>query len=83
MCPPHVQVLKKAGLDGKDTVFLFTDSQIVQESFLEDINNILNAGEVRPLQGSMISLTAASPQLPAASHFAASQQPTHTSTKPT
>jgi dynein heavy chain, axonemal len=39
-------VLKKAGLDGKPTVFLFTDTQIVQESFLEDVNNILNAGEV-------------------------------------
>ncbi len=31
-------------MEGKDTVFLFTDTQIVQESFLEDINNILNAG---------------------------------------
>ena len=40
------KVLKKAGLDGKDTVFLFTDTQIVQEAFLEDINNILNSGEV-------------------------------------
>ncbi|GAX80571.1 hypothetical protein CEUSTIGMA_g8008.t1 [Chlamydomonas eustigma] len=40
------KVLKKAGMDGKDTVFLFTDTQIVQESFLEDINNILNSGEV-------------------------------------
>lgn len=41
------RVLKKAGMEGKDTVFIFTDTQIVQESFLEDINNILNAGEVR------------------------------------
>jgi hypothetical protein len=24
-----------AGMDGKDTVFLFTDTQIVMESFLE------------------------------------------------
>lgn len=35
-----------AGVAGKDTVFLFTDTQIVQEEFLEDINNILNSGEV-------------------------------------
>jgi len=39
-------VLKRAGKDAADTVFLLTDTQIVQESFLEDINNILNAGEV-------------------------------------
>ncbi len=34
-------------MEGKNTVFLFTDTQIIQESFLEDINNILNSGEVR------------------------------------
>jgi len=38
------RVLKKAGLEGRDTVFLFSDTQIVQESFLEDINSILNSG---------------------------------------
>merc|ERR1740138_594569 len=36
----------KAGVGGKHTVWLFTDTQIVNDSFLEDINNILNAGEV-------------------------------------
>jgi dynein heavy chain len=41
------KVLLKAGLEGKETTFLFTDTQIVVESFLEDINNILNSGEVR------------------------------------
>lgn len=40
------RVLKKAGMEGKPTVFLFTDTQIVYESFLEDLNNILNSGEV-------------------------------------
>ncbi|KAL1130882.1 hypothetical protein AAG570_012123 [Ranatra chinensis] len=35
-----------AGGLNEDTVFLFTDNQIVQEEFLEDINNILNSGEV-------------------------------------
>ena len=34
---------------GKATVFLFTDTQIVTESFVEDINNILNSGEVPAL----------------------------------
>ena len=29
------KVLMMAGMDGKDTVFLFTDTQIVMESFLE------------------------------------------------
>ena len=27
-------------------MFLFSDTQIVKESFLEDINNLLNIGEV-------------------------------------
>ena len=29
------KVLKRTGLEGKHTVFLFTDTQIVQENFLE------------------------------------------------
>jgi dynein heavy chain, axonemal len=45
------RVLKRAGVHGKDTVFLFTDTQIVKEAFLEDINNILNSGEVPNLMG--------------------------------
>lgn len=32
------------GVKNEDTVFLFTDAQILQEEFLEDINNILNSG---------------------------------------
>ncbi|KAL3846382.1 hypothetical protein ACJMK2_017380 [Sinanodonta woodiana] len=36
----------QAGVDNKPTVFLFSDTQVVQEGFLEDINNILSSGEV-------------------------------------
>lgn len=35
-----------AGVENKPTVFLFNDTQVVMESFLEDINNILSSGEV-------------------------------------
>ncbi|RLO04474.1 hypothetical protein DYB28_010789, partial [Aphanomyces astaci] len=38
--------LMKAGVDEKPTVFLFSDVQIVHEIMLEDINNILNTGDV-------------------------------------
>ena len=38
-------LLQQSGLEGEKIAFLFTDSQI-QESFLEDINNLLNSGEV-------------------------------------
>ncbi|KAJ1537226.1 Dynein heavy chain 7, axonemal [Nowakowskiella sp. JEL0078] len=40
------KILKKAGGQGKPTIFLFSDTQIQEEGFLEDINNILNSGEV-------------------------------------
>ncbi|KAK6493365.1 dynein heavy chain 6 [Huso huso] len=40
------KLYKLAGVEGKDMVFLFTDTQIVVEEFLEDINNMLNSGEV-------------------------------------
>ncbi|XP_072930463.1 dynein axonemal heavy chain 6 isoform X2 [Epargyreus clarus] len=36
----------RAGVANEDTVFLFTDTQITKEEFLEDINNMLNSGEV-------------------------------------
>jgi dynein heavy chain len=38
--------MKKAGVEGKSTVFLFSDTQIKNESFVEDINMILNTGDV-------------------------------------
>ncbi|KAI8799348.1 dynein heavy chain and region D6 of dynein motor-domain-containing protein, partial [Cladochytrium replicatum] len=34
------------GLSGKPTVFLFTDTQILSNSFLEDVSNILSSSEV-------------------------------------
>ncbi|TPX68902.1 hypothetical protein SpCBS45565_g02819 [Spizellomyces sp. 'palustris'] len=40
------KLYKSAGGLGKPTVFLFSDTQCQEESFLEDINNMLNAGEV-------------------------------------
>ncbi|KAI8896128.1 dynein heavy chain and region D6 of dynein motor-domain-containing protein [Globomyces pollinis-pini] len=40
------KVLFGSGLDGKPIVFLITDTQIISESCLEDINNILNGGDV-------------------------------------
>ena len=40
------EILMNAGAKNLSTVFLFSDSQIVTETFLEDINNILNSGEV-------------------------------------
>lgn len=35
----------RAGVSYEDTVFLFTDTQITKEGFLEDINNMLNSGK--------------------------------------
>ncbi|MEW5317509.1 MAG: hypothetical protein WDW38_008798 [Sanguina aurantia] len=40
------RVLRQAGASAIPTVFLFSDTQLKEESFLEDINNILNTGEV-------------------------------------
>ncbi|KAI9224248.1 dynein heavy chain and region D6 of dynein motor-domain-containing protein [Blastocladiella britannica] len=40
------KLYRLAGLEGKNTVFLLTDTQIKTEAFLEDINGILNTGDV-------------------------------------
>ena len=40
------RLLIKAGSEGKQTTFLFSDNQIKDESFVEDINMILNTGDV-------------------------------------
>ena len=38
--------LMEAGCDNKPTSFLFVDTQIINEQMLEDINNVLNSGDV-------------------------------------
>ncbi|XP_074179212.1 dynein axonemal heavy chain 3 [Rhinolophus sinicus] len=40
------KVMLQVGVATKSTVFLFTDSQIKDESFIEDINMLLNTGDV-------------------------------------
>ncbi|XP_067907506.1 dynein axonemal heavy chain 1 [Heterodontus francisci] len=39
-------ILMKAGIQYQQLTFLFVDTQIKDESFLEDVNNILNSGDV-------------------------------------
>ena len=39
-------LLMQTGLEEKQTAFLFSDNQIIVESFMEDINNILNTGDI-------------------------------------
>jgi dynein heavy chain len=39
-------VMLDAGCDDLPVSFLFSDAQIVEESFLEDINNILSSGDI-------------------------------------
>ncbi|XP_046897139.1 dynein axonemal heavy chain 12 [Hypomesus transpacificus] len=39
-------LFKNAGVKGQKTVFLLTDAQIKEEAFLEDVDSVLNTGEV-------------------------------------
>ncbi len=48
-CAVFQDLLKQTGGAGKGTVFLITDTQIKEESFLEDIDSLLNTGEVPQL----------------------------------
>uniref|UniRef100_A0A8B9L9M7 Dynein axonemal heavy chain 12 n=1 Tax=Astyanax mexicanus TaxID=7994 RepID=A0A8B9L9M7_ASTMX len=41
-----LKVQGKAGVKGQKTVFLLTDAQIKEEAFLEDVDSVLNTGEV-------------------------------------
>ena len=52
-------------MENKETVFLFSDTQIKQESFLEDVNNLLSSGvvpglflddELAPLRDSVVHI---------------------------
>lgn len=38
--------MKNAGLEQKQTIFLFSDTQILRESMVEEVCNILNNGEI-------------------------------------
>ena len=40
------ELMIKTGVKGERVAFLFTDTQVVSDDFLEDINNVLNTGEV-------------------------------------
>jgi len=39
-------MMKKAGAEGVQTVFLFSDQQIKDEAYVEDINMILNTADI-------------------------------------
>ena len=40
------EIMFLTGIDGVKVAFTLTDSQILFESMLEDINNVLNTGEI-------------------------------------
>uniref|UniRef100_A0A8C4Z8H0 Dynein, axonemal, heavy chain 2 n=1 Tax=Gadus morhua TaxID=8049 RepID=A0A8C4Z8H0_GADMO len=40
------KLYRQTGVDDLPTVLVFSDAQMVEESFLEDINNVLSSGEV-------------------------------------
>jgi len=40
------KLLLKAGIEGKPIVFLFADTQVADETFVEDISTVLNTADV-------------------------------------
>lgn len=38
--------MKQSGIDGTSISFVMTDTQIIDESFIENLNNLLNTGEI-------------------------------------
>jgi dynein heavy chain len=40
------RLLRCVAFDGKPTSFILKDSQVVEEIFLEDVNNLLNNGDI-------------------------------------
>ena len=40
------KMLLPAGVEGKDVTLMLTDTHVVNESFLEDINNLINTGSI-------------------------------------
>jgi len=43
------KLYEKAGVNNEDTVFIFNDTQVIEPSFLEDVNAMLTSGEVTNL----------------------------------
>lgn len=43
--------LRQVGVKNEPTLFILSDAQILNEKFLEDINNLLNIGEIPNLYG--------------------------------
>ncbi|KAI9190103.1 hypothetical protein H9P43_001536 [Blastocladiella emersonii ATCC 22665] len=40
------KLLRASGVENRPTVFLFSDTQVKDESFIEDISNLLNSGDI-------------------------------------
>lgn len=40
------KLLMRAGIEGKPITFVFADTQVADEAFIEDINTVLNTGDV-------------------------------------